>query len=517
MKKIEHLVVVGGGTAGWMAAAALIKRLGNQIPKITLLESDVIGTVGVGEATIPHLRFFNQQLGIDEHEFMRETNATYKLGIEFIDWGALGDAYIHPFGDFGREVKDVPFHHYFERYRSELVNQSLFDYSYPVELAKQNRFEYPSDDRNSIKSTYSYAFHIDATKYAAYLRKFSEGLGVVREEGMVEEVVLGKSGHIESLRLTSGKSIEGDFFIDCTGFRSLLLGEALGVGFEDWSHWLPCDKAVAVPSESAGETKPYTQAIARKAGWQWRIPLQHRTGNGHVYSSGFMDDDEASDILVRNLEGAPLANIRQLKFKAGRRRQTWEKNCVSIGLSSGFLEPLESTSIYLIQAVIMKLSECFPSCIEDPLLRSELNREMSLEYERVRDFLILHYHATSRNDSEFWNYVRTMSIPDGLKEKIEVFRKTGHVVHYERGLFLVPSWIAVYYGQGLRPEQQHGLVALTAAKEGVGGLKDLRKQLLYYASQCQSHQLALDSLSNKNPDCSALWPEASMSLYGVFS
>jgi tryptophan halogenase len=517
-RPIEHLTILGGGTAGWMCAAGLAKIFADTGMRITLVESEQIGTVGVGEATIPHLRYFNQRLGIDEHEFIRKTNATYKLGIEFIDWGQVGESYIHPFGSFGRTFEEVEFLHCWLKARAAGSPTSLFDYSLPIVACRQEKFGYPSPDPYSILSSYSYAFQLDAAAYAQYLRHYSENLGVQRLDGKVASVVLDPDlGHITQLHLEGGLVLSADFFIDCTGFRSLLLGDALKVGFDDWSRWLPCDRAIAVPTKgSSDHFAPYTKAKALTTGWKWTIPLQHRTGNGIVYSSGFMDDSAAAELLLSETEGEPLAKLNHLRFCAGRRYKSWAKNCVAIGLSGGFLEPLESTSIYLIQAAIMHLVEHFPTPENFAAAEKEFNRLMTLEYDRIRDFLILHYHATHRDDSEFWRYCRTMDVPDTLQEKLARFKNIAHIDQYEQGLFLLPSWIAVMIGQGVIPETYHPL-ADTISQQRLHSLLDqLQRDIQQQVAALPAHKdiLAIHCQSGpgENP-----WPESAMSLYSVFS
>ncbi|HEX8645236.1 MAG TPA: tryptophan halogenase family protein [Allosphingosinicella sp.] len=453
-KPKTRVVVLGGGTAGWMTAAALVRQLPHACT-LRLVESAEIGIVGVGEATLPHLRAFVETLGLDETDFMRATHATFKLGIDFHDFGAIGTNYLHPFGSFGVEQNGVPFHHYWRRLRESRPEDDLFDYSVCNVMAAEKRFVPPSADTNSLLSTYSYAYQFDATLFAPYLRDYSLARGAVRTEGRVVDVELDpESGDVRALAMESGDRIEGDLFVDCSGFVSLLLGRTLGAEWEDWSHWLPCDRAVAMPCASPpGPIEPYTRATAMKAGWRWRIPLQHRVGNGYVYSSSHISDAEAADALVAAVEGEPMADPRLLRFKAGRRKASWIRNVVAIGLASGFLEPLESTSIYLAQGAITQLVELFPTGggIEEAD-RREFNRMVDLEYDRIRDFLILHYHATTRDDSDFWNHVRTMEVPDSLGEKIELWRRAGRVARYTQGLFLEPSWVAVYVGQGIVPE-----------------------------------------------------------------
>ncbi len=515
---IQHVVIVGGGTAGWMCAAAFAHIFQKEDLRVTLIESEQIGTVGVGEATIPHLRYFNQRLGIDEHEFMRETQATYKLGIEFVNWKQQGEAYLHPFGDFGRDIQQIPFYHYWlANAQNQGHSHSLFDFSPSVLAAYQNRFDYPKTESESWLADYSYAFHIDASLYASYLRRFSEARGIARREGKVNHVHRNPdSGNILGVSLDDGARIDADFFIDCSGFRSLLLGETLGEDFIDWSHWLPCDRALAVPTEKQGPLLPYTRAIAHDAGWQWRIPLQHRTGNGHVYSSSFVRDEHAETTLLEHLDATPLAELRPLKFKAGRRRHSWAANCVGIGLSSGFLEPLESTSIYLIQIAIMKLLEYFPTDTECDTHRAAFNRELTREYDRIKDFLILHYHVTQRDDSEFWRYCRNMPIPDSLHERIESFKHSGYVPGYTQGLFLTPSWVAVMIGQGITPNGCHPFAQAQESDALAKRLESMRTEIQHSVAQMPTHEQTLakhcSASAGQHP-----WPEAAMSLYGVFS
>lgn len=452
-KPIKRVVIVGGGTAGWMTAAALSHMLSAQNLDIVLIESAEIGTVGVGEATVPHIRFFNQKLGFDEADFMAKTKATFKLGIEFCNWGRQGDSYIHPFGAFGESIAGVEFHHHWARMHRSGNAHSIEEYSLPIMAARAGRFAYPAEDPRSLLSTYSYAFQFDAGLYAQYLRTYSKERGVTRHEGKIVDVVLdAESGFVKSVQLESGESFAGDLFIDCSGFKGLLIEGALKSGYDNWQNWLPCDRAVAVPCANNGPLSPYTRATAKDAGWIWRIPLQHRVGNGHVYCSSYITDAAAADALVGQLENQPLAALNQLRFVTGKRRKQWNKNVVAIGLSAGFLEPLESTSIHLIQLAIGRLLDFFPDSSWDSMLATEYNRLMDLEYERVRDFLILHYHATERDDTPFWNYVRNMPIPASLEHKIKTFRERGVVVNYRDGMFLDASWIAVYLGQRVVPQ-----------------------------------------------------------------
>ncbi|WP_341937943.1 tryptophan halogenase family protein [Marinimicrobium sp. C2-29] len=477
---IERVVIVGGGTAGWMAAAALSRLLPRHC-SVTLVESEQIGTVGVGEATIPHIRQFNELLGIDEADFMEATQATYKLAIEFIGWGSADSAYFHPFSPFGADLDGIDFHHYWLKARPHLKKRSLDSFSVASHAAAANRFAPP---HARLDIGYGYAFHLDAGRYARFLRQYAEARGVKRIEGKVRTVHRDRDeGAIESLELESGQVIPGQLFIDCSGFRSLLLGQTLGVPFRNWRHWLPCDRAVAMASPALDPVPSYTRVRATATGWQWRIPLQHRTGNGQVYSSDHLSDDEACQQL-RDSIGEAITEPNFIRFEPGCRERSWEKNCVAIGLSSGFLEPLESTSIYLIQMAILKLIEYFPAADCAGAGREAFNRWMSMEYHRVRDFLILHYHLNRRDDSSFWKECRLMGVPDELERKMALFREAGAVEHYEYGLFAQPSWLAVYLGQGLEPE------TLDPRVEALPGEAVARK-LNALAEHCRQQALAL--------------------------
>lgn len=448
-----RVVVLGGGTAGWMSAAGLAALLPGSA-QVTLIESDDIGIVGVGEATLPHIRGFVEKLGIDEAAFMRATHATYKLGIDFRDFGSIGTSYIHPFGSFGEKVSDVGFHHFWLQMAGKELAGPLADYSLACVAAQANRFCPPAQDQ-SLASTYGYAYQFDATLFGPFMRQHGLTLGVDRIEGLVTRVERDPlSGDVSALALEDGRRVEGDLFVDCSGFRSLLLGGELDEPWEDWSRWLPCDRAAAMPCEhdAGAPLRPYTTATAMSAGWRWQIPLQHRMGNGYVFSSGFLSEDEACSAIQAAAEGAPLADPRILRFRAGRRRNSWNRNVVAVGLASGFLEPLESTSIYLAQMAITYLIELFPDGPIDPRDRAEFNRLVDMEYDRVRDFLILHYNATTRDDSAFWNHVRTMDVPDSLASKLELWRNCARIEKYSDGLFYDASWIAVYIGQGMLPE-----------------------------------------------------------------
>jgi len=486
MKKNEKIIIVGGGSAGWMAAAALSNAFG-ATKKIVLIESETIGTVGVGEATIPAVKSFNKLLGIDEAEFMRNTQGTFKLGIQFENWGAEGDAYMHPFGLVGKDSWMANFQHFWLKAKGMGVAKSYFDYSLNIRTAISDKFFI--DPNSGV----DYAYHFDAGLYAAYLRKYSEARGVVRIEGLIDKVQThADDGFIQSITLNSGEAIAGDIFVDCSGFRALLIEHTLHTGFEDWSHWLPCDRAIAVQTESVGEPIPYTRSIAHQSGWQWRIPLQHRVGNGLVYCSRYINDEDAKKLLLENLEGTTRTEPRLIKFRTGRAIKQWNKNCIAIGLSSGFLEPLESTSLHLIQTGIVRLIRMFPG---DGINQSEVdeyNRQSQFEYERIRDFIILHYHVTQRTDSPFWNYCRTMSIPETLARKIQVYKNTTSVFKEQDELFHEGSWQQVMLGQGIIPNAYHPVVDKLSDEELVRLLASIEKEHDQYLARFPSHQQFLD-------------------------
>ncbi len=456
---IKRIVIAGGGTAGWMTAAALSKLLGRAWD-ITLVESEEIGIVGVGEATIPLINVFNNALELDEDEFMRETSATFKLGIEFVDWGRLGDRYIHGFGPLGPDIGLTKFHHYWLSQHPGAQPQDLEAYSINILAARQNKFMRAQRDMgNSPLAEIAHAYHFDAGLYAAFLRRYSEKLGVTRLEGKIASVSLrATDGFVEAVVMEGGRRVEGELFIDCSGFRGLLIEQALQTGYVDWSHWLPVNRAWAVPCENHHPLTPYTRSTARTAGWQWRIPLQHRMGNGHVFCNSYIGEQDAADVLVSNLDAPRLADPRLLKFVTGKRKRLWNKNVVAVGLASGFLEPLESTSIHLIQNTIARLTTFFPYQRFDAADIAEFNRQSDFEFERIRDFIILHYKATERSDTDFWNYVRTMPIPDTLAQKMDLFRSNGRVFRENAELFSEISWVEVLIGQRVVPEGYHPLV-----------------------------------------------------------
>lgn len=457
---IKNIVIVGGGSAGWMTAAALSSLLPAESVVITLVESDAIGTVGVGEATIPDIINFNRLLGIDEKSFMQATDATFKLGIEFVDWGNVGERYFHPFGTHGVDMGGIDFHQYWLSLHAKGDQTPLEDYCLCTVAAHANKFTLPIGDPRSVLSQMRYAYHFDATKYAKFLRIFAEKRGVNRLEGRIEAVQKNtETGFIENVVLDDGQKIAGDMFFDCSGFRALLIGEALGVGYKDWAHWLPCDTAQTVACAHDGPLKPYTMASAKAAGWQWRIPTQARTGNGHIYSSVYQDDATASQVLLDGIDGAPLGEPRKISFKTGCREHFWEKNCIAVGLSGGFLEPLESTSLFLIQEGISKFISLFPQKNMSPVSRAEYNRQISTKFEQVRDFIILHYKATEREDTAFWRYCKNMDIPETLQHKMDLFKEAGRAFRYEDELFTKTNWSAVMLGQNIMPRSVDPIVA----------------------------------------------------------
>ena len=470
---IRRIVIVGGGTAGWMCAAPLSQVFGpgpdgaaNPVGcEIVLIESPEIGTVGVGEATLPSIRYYNDALQLDNAEFMRKTQASFKLGIEFKDWGRIGNRFFHGFGGFGPAIQNRNSVLHWLRLNAQAPLPSYEEWSTATVMAQSNRFVLPAGgDAPSAANSYSYAFHFDAGLYAAFLREYAMARGVKREEGTIVDVSLRPGdGFVTAVTLADGRRIEGDLFIDCSGFRALLIEGVMKAGYHDWTHWLPCDSAQAVPCDKTLPLTPYTTSTARSAGWQWRIPLQHRTGNGHVYCSGYTSDAEAGRVLMSNLDGPAQGEPRQLRFKTGMRRRIWEKNVVALGLSSGFLEPLESTSLSLIIHGVTTLVELFPDRRCEPRLADEYNRKMTRQYESIRDFIILHYKQTQRDDSEFWRYCASMPIPDTLAHQMEIFRRNGRVAILDRDSFGEDSWLSLFLGLQLRPE---GLDPLLAQVDG---------------------------------------------------
>lgn len=485
---IRHIVIVGGGSAGWMSAAALARIVGTQNCRITLVESEQIGIVGVGEATIPPIVEFNNLLGIDADEMLRATQGTFKLGIEFTNWGSVGHTYMHPFGMFGRTIRNVNFWHYWKKAHDLGLSPGLEAYSLNWIAATQNRFLRSGNIPNSPLAKVPHAYHFDASLYAAFLRQFSEKLGVKRVEGIVEHVAQHpETGFITGISLQDGPVIEGDFFIDCSGFRGLLIEQCLQTGYEEWTQYLPCNSAQAVPTEGITPKHPYTKSIAHSIGWQWRIPLQHRTGNGIVYSNEFGSDEEARSILLDNLLSPALAEPRQLRFVTGKRKKTWNKNCLAIGLSSGFMEPLESTSIHLIQSTIMRFFSLFPQRSGFQAEMDNFNQAMETELCSIRDFIILHYKATERDDSELWRYCRDMAIPDSLAEKLELYRSGSWLARNRQELFGEDSWLAVLEGQHVNARGYNPLVDTLPTEQLQGILRDTREVIAQCAGAMPAH------------------------------
>ncbi len=483
---VKKVVIAGGGTAGWMAAAAISKLMGKNL-EITLIESEAIGTIGVGEATIPTMVFFNRLLGINEADFIREVQGTYKLGIQFENWGEVDESYLHAFGVTGKDCWACGFQHFWLKGRKLGLSEGFGDYCLERAAAESRRFAHLP------KNGLNYAFHIDASLYARYLRKMSEQHGVRRQEGRIARVDLDpETGYIASLSLDSGEKIDGDFFIDCTGMRALLIEQALHAGYESWSHWLPCDSAVAIQTKAIAEPIPYTRATAREAGWQWRIPLQHRVGNGMVYCSRYLSSDDAEKTLLDNIEGDTLTKPLHIKFSPGRRRKQWHRNCLAVGLSSGFLEPLESTSIHLIQQNIVRFLRMFPETGIHQSEVDEFNKQADFDVERIRDFIIMHYKVTRRTDTEFWRYCGTMDIPHSLEHRLKVFRETGHVFREAAELF-DDSWQQVMIGQGLLPERYHALVDTMSDEELGDFLQHIKSNVDRTVSGLPTHTEYLSS------------------------
>lgn len=493
--RIRNVVVLGGGSAGWMAAAVLSTYLGRGVA-IRLVESEEIGIVGVGEASVPQMKTFNSDvLGIREADFVTRTRGTFKLGIQFNDWRRIGHSYMHGFGRIGQGSGPLPFHQFWLKLFLSGRAEEIGQYSLQTAAALANKFMTSADNvpPDSPLAEIAYAYHFDAGLYARFLREISERRGVTRIEGKVVDVAQrAENGHVEALVLESGERVEGELFIDCSGFRGLLIEQTLNTGYVDWTHWLPCDRAMAVPSQSVSPLTPYTQSSARAAGWQWRIPLQNRVGNGYVYSSAHISDDDAAATLLANLDGAPLADPRPLRFTTGRRRKFWNRNVIALGLASGFLEPLESTSIYLVQSGIQRLLGLFPDRNFDPLLSERFNREAAFEHERTRDFLILHYHMTQRDDTPFWNGVRTMDIPGTLRETIELFRADGRYFRYGEDFFALPSWVQVMLGQGVTPRSYHPIVDEVPEAELVARVARVRQTIAQSVAAMPTHEDFID-------------------------
>ena len=496
MRPLRKILIVGGGTAGWMAACALNQAVQVAGARVELIESEEIGTVGVGEATVPTIRRFNQDIGVDEAAFLKATQGSFKLGIEFRDWSRPGSRFFHGFGDF--VINAGPFstlNHWLvaRDLAGEEAVGSFDGYHMAAAMAYAGRFAAPDSDPRSPYFYLNYAFHFDAGLYARFLRAKAETEGVVRHEGRIGGVDLHpETGFVQSLRLSDGRVLTADLFVDCSGFAALLADKALGERFIDYGHWLPVDRAWAVPCAGAGPLLPYTRATALEAGWQWRIPLQHRTGNGYVFSSAYLDEEKARERLMGNLDGAALGEPRLLRFKTGRRERAWVRNCVSIGLSSGFIEPLESTAISLIQGGIARLINLLPDLDFNPRLAQEYNRIQALEFDRIRDFIILHYALNGRDDGDFWRYLREMALPDSLSERIETFRETGQVVLLNEETFVTPSWQALFIGLELYPRRRDPLMAAQATEEILETLRLRRTSMAGAAQRLPTHEAFID-------------------------
>jgi len=491
---IRRIVIVGGGTAGWMAAAPLAQRFQPHV-EVTLVESPEIGTIGVGEATLPTIRHYNASLGLDQADFLRRTQASFKLGIEFCDWGHLGNRFFHGFDDYGRPLAGLAPHlHWLRLARAFDAMPPLAHWSMASTMARDNRFVPPGKAQPGVTDAYSYGFHFDAGLYAGYLRDYAMVRGARRVEGTIVEVEQHpESGFVSALKLKDGRRVEGDLFIDCSGFRGLLIEDTLHAGYEDWRHFLPCDSALAVPCARVDPLTPYTRSTAKEAGWQWRIPLQHRTGNGHVFSSGFTSDERAREILLAGLDGETLDEPRKLRFVTGRRRKSWVKNVVAVGLAAGFVEPLESTSISLIETAVGKLIELFPDRDFRPELADEFNRVMGMRYESVRDFIVLHYKLTRRTDSEFWRHCARLPVPDGLAHQIELFRETGRITILDRDGFAEPSFVAMLMGLGVVPGRYDPYVDLVDLREVHGHFAGLRDMIARAVARMPDHGAYLAS------------------------
>ena len=477
----KKIVIAGGGTAGWIAAAALARKMGPLV-NVSLIESETIGTIGVGEATIPPLRTFHKLLQIDEQAFMRATAATFKLGIQFENWGHVGEKYIHSFGVTGQQSWLAEFVHFYLSAKARGLESEYGDYCFELEAAKQHKFA------TSPQSNIQYAYHLDAGDYVEFLKRFCSSLGVTRTEGVIDRVAQHDNGDIQALHLKSGEVIEGDFFIDCTGFKGLLIEDTLNTGFEDWSQWLMCDSACAVQTSAVGPAVPYTRSAAHHAGWQWEIPLQHRVGNGLVYSSKYMSDEEAERTLLKNVKGEPLTTPRTLRFKTGRRKKAWNRNCLALGLASGFVEPLESTSIHLVIMGITRFMQLFPHSGHDQALINEYNEQTQLELERIRDFIILHYHVTEREDSPFWKHCKDMDVPESLAERITLFKEQAHAFQKQNELFRVDSWTQVMLGQGVTPTSYHPAATMLSDTQLMQSMRQQRERVTNAVSQLPTHE-----------------------------
>jgi tryptophan halogenase len=487
---IEHIIIVGGGTSGWMAAAALSRIRAGRPVAITLIESEEIGTVGVGEATIPPFLDFNRLLEIDERDMLSMVQGSFKLGIQFVNWGKIGDSYIHPFGNYGYQVDGISFHHVWHKYQQSGDKRPIQVFNVETMAAHFGRFARTEDYQREDLPPVNYAYHIDAGRYARYLRNYAETRGVVRREGKISDVTLdNENGFVSSVTMENGDVLKGDLFIDCSGFRGLLIEQALKTGYDDWSNYLPCNRAVALPClrEDGSGPLPYTRATAHSAGWQWQVPLQHRNGNGHVYCNEYMSDDEAHSILINNIAGKPGAEPNFLRFVTGRRKKFWNKNVVALGLASGFMEPLESTSLHLVNTGINKLIALLSLDGVTQTQEDAFNRLTGKEYARIRDFLILHYSSTTRDDSPFWNYCRNMSVPDSLTEKVELFRQNGQIFREDDELFTETSWAAVMMGQGIKMGGHNAMADAVKEPTTRREIDEMEKSIQFVVQHMPSH------------------------------
>jgi tryptophan 7-halogenase len=489
-----RIVVAGGGTAGWMTAAALANTLGS-VADLVLVESDAIGTIGVGESTIPPMVLFNRLLGIKEADFMRATNATFKLGIKFENWRQVGDSYFHSFGTTGKDHWSAGFQHFWLHGLANGHDHSYDDYCLELKAALAGKFAHLPDERMN------YAYQLDSARYATFLRKRAEADGARRIEGRIEHVELdAESGDIVALRLDGDRRIEGDLFIDCTGFRALLIEGALHAGFDDWSHYLPCNSAIAVQTASVRPPVPYTRAIAHDAGWQWRIPLQHRQGNGIVYCNRYLDKDAALERLLGTVEGEVLTKPNVIQYTTGVRRRQWHRNCVAVGLSGGFMEPLESTSIHLIQRAVLRILRLLPGGRISPRDVAEFNEQQFADMEQIRDFLVLHYKVTQRRDSPFWRHCADMAIPHSLEQKIGLFLETGRVFRKNEELFVENSWVQVMMGQGLVPRAYHPIATKLRQDELDRFLAGLRDSVARSVAGLPSHHEYVERYCSAGPE-----------------
>jgi tryptophan halogenase len=499
-KNIKKIIILGGGTAGWMTAAALGKASKKADYHVQVIESNEISTIGVGESTLTAIKEFNQLIGINENDFIKATQATFKLGIKFVDWNKKNTAYHHAFGQSGHTLGQARFYQYWLKMKMLGNTESYEQYTLNALASEEKKFMRPVDAGNSPLTGIDYGFHLDATLYAQYLQKIAVSFGVERTEGKVTRVKQHINKHIKSLILEDGTEHHADFFIDCSGFTGLLIDKTLKTNFEDWGHWLPCDRAIAASTSKIEEPWSYTQAKAHTAGWQWRIPLQHRVGNGHVYSSKYMSDAEAKEIFLKNITGYLLTEPRVINFKTGYRKQPWKYNCLAIGLSSGFVEPLESTGLHLIQAAIEKLLNMFPTMNFHQEDIDEYNRQSSYKFECIRDFLILHYCTSSRNDSEFWNYCRTMDVPETVVDKINLYKKNGRIFRLHDNMYDVTSWFQVMNGQGLQPKAYDPLVDLFTEEELTQKMKNVADVVRKSADYMPSHQAYIEQHCKASKD-----------------